>query len=1103
MEWPAKAQETKFGAIRSRGKRRTPSSWSQPKNRQKTAKKPPKPCQSANNGVFPFPTLDSGGMACKSPRNRVWCNSVNGYAQDSVVLEPAEKPTKNRQNRANLLIMVSSRFQRSIQVEWPAKAQETEFGAIRSRGKRKAASNWSQQKNRQNRANLLIMVSSHFQRSIQVEWPAKTQETEFGVIRSRGKRRTASSMSRPIKRQKCSREQNWGNLLILVFFRFQHPIPVEWPAKAQETEFGAIRSRGKRKAASSWSQPKNRQNRANLLIMVSSRFQRSIQVEWPAKARETEFGAIRSRGKRKAASSWSQPKNRQNRANLLIMVSSRFQRSIQVEWPAKAQETEFSAIRSKGKRRTASSLSRPKNRQKTPPKPCQSANNGVFPFPTLDSDGMACKNTGKVEWPAKTQETEFGVIRSRGKRRTASSMSRPKKRQKCSREQNWGNLLILVFFRFQHPIQVEWPAKAQETEFGAIRSRGKRKAASSWSQPKNRQNRANLLIMVSSRFQRSIQVEWPAKAQETEFGAIRSRGKRKAASSWSQPKNRQNRANLLIMVSSRFQRSIQVEWHAKAQETEFGAIRSRGKRKAASSWSQPKNRRNRANLLIMVSSRFQRSIQVEWPAKTQETEFGVIRSRGKRRTASSMSRPIKRQKCSREQNWGNLLILVFFRFQHPILVEWPAKAQETEFGVIRSRGKRRTASSMSRPIKRQKCSREQNWGNLLILVFFRFQHPILVEWPAKAQETKFGAIRSRGKRRTPSSWSQPKNRQKTAKKPPKPCQSANNGVFPFPTLDSGGMACKSPRNRVWCNSVNGYAQDSVVLEPAEKPPKNRQNRANLLIMVSSRFQRSIQVEWPAKAQETEFGAIRSRGKRKAASNWSQQKNRQNRANLLIMVSSHFQRSIQVEWPAKTQETEFGVIRSRGKRRTASSMSRPIKRQKCSREQNWGNLLILVFFRFQHPIPVEWPAKAQETEFGAIRSRGKRKAASSWSQPKNRQNRANLLIMVSSRFQRSIQVEWPAKARETEFGAIRSRGKRKAASSWSQPKNRRNRANLLIMVSSRFQRSIQVEWPAKTQETEFGVIRSRGKRRTASSMSRPIKRQKCSREQNWGNLLILV
>ena len=122
--------------------------------------------------------------------------------------------------------------------------------------------------------------------------------------------------------------------------------------------------------------------------------------------------------------------------------------------------------------------------------------------------------------------------------------------------------------------------------------------------------------------------------------------------------------------------------------------------------------------------------------------------------------------------------------------------------------------------------------------------------------------------------------------------------------------------------------------------------------------------------------------------------------------------------------------------------------------------------------MEWPAKAQETEFGAIRSRGRRKAASSWSQqkktPKKRQNRANLLIMVSSRFQRSIQVEWPAEAQETEFGAIRSRGKRRAGSSCSQPKKppkkRQNRAILLIMVSSHFQRLIQVEWPAKTQET---------------------------------------
>ena len=143
--------------------------------------------------------------------------------------------------------------------------------------------------------------------------------------------------------------------------------------------------------------------------------------------------------------------------------------------------------------------------------------------------------------------------------------------------------------------------------------------------------------------------------------------------------------------------------------------------------------------------------------------------------------------------------MVSSRFQRSIQVEWPAKTQETDFGVIRSRGKRRTALSWSLPKKRQKCSREQNWGNLLILVFFRFQHPIPVKWPAKAQETEFSGIRSMGKRKAASSWSQPK---KNAKKTPKPCQSANNGVFPFPTLDSGGMACKSTGNRVWCNSVN-------------------------------------------------------------------------------------------------------------------------------------------------------------------------------------------------------------------------------------------------------------------------------------------------------------
>ena len=158
------------------------------------------------------------------------------------------------------------------------------------------------------------------------------------------------------------------------------------------------------------------------------------------------------------------------------------------------------------------------------------------------------------------------------------------------------------------------------------------------------------------------------------------------------------------------------------------------------------------------------------------------------------------------------------------------------------------------------------------MVSSRFQRSIQVEWPAKTQETEFGVIRSRhvseGQRRLGVS-------RKTDKKTPKPCQSANNGVFPFPTLDSGGMACKNTGNRVWCNSVKTRKRRAASSwSQPKKTQKKRQNRANLLIMVSSRFQRSIQVEWPAKTQETEFGVIRSRGKRRTASSWSRPKKHQ-------------------------------------------------------------------------------------------------------------------------------------------------------------------------------------------------------------------------------------
>ena len=114
-------------------------------------------------------------------------------------------------------------------------------------------------------------------------------------------------------------------------------------------------------------------------------------------------------------------------------------------------------------------------------------------------------------------------------------------------------------------------------------------------------------------------------------------------------------------------------------------------------------------------------------------------------------------------------------------------------GHHRLRAGRKTAKS---------CSREQNKGNLLILVFSRFQRQIPVEWPAKAQETEFVAIHSKGKRRTSSSSSRPKNSQKLLQGA-KQGQSANTCIFSFPTPDSGGMACKSPRNRVCCNSFQG------------------------------------------------------------------------------------------------------------------------------------------------------------------------------------------------------------------------------------------------------------------------------------------------------------
>ena len=74
MEWPAKAPESDFGAIRTKPKRRRASPSSRPKNHGKLLQGT-KRWLFANTGVFLFPTLDSDGMACKGPRNRLWYHS--------------------------------------------------------------------------------------------------------------------------------------------------------------------------------------------------------------------------------------------------------------------------------------------------------------------------------------------------------------------------------------------------------------------------------------------------------------------------------------------------------------------------------------------------------------------------------------------------------------------------------------------------------------------------------------------------------------------------------------------------------------------------------------------------------------------------------------------------------------------------------------------------------------------------------------------------------------------------------------------------------------------------------------------------------------------
>ena len=152
------------------------------------------------------------------------------------------------------------------------------------------------------------------------------------------------------------------------------------------------------------------------------------------------------------------------------------------------------------------SLSRQKNHQKLlqGAKRGQSANTDIFPFPKHDSGGMACKSQKK------TTLVRFGPCVSAGERRLRAGR---KITRSCSREQNEGNLLTLVFFRYQPLIPVEWPAKAQATEFGAFRScvsageRHRRTGQKTTKSCSREQNEGNLLILVFFCFQSMIKVE--------------------------------------------------------------------------------------------------------------------------------------------------------------------------------------------------------------------------------------------------------------------------------------------------------------------------------------------------------------------------------------------------------------------------------------------------------------------------------------------------------------------------------------------------------------------------------------------------------------------
>ena len=84
------------------------------------------------------------------------------------------------------------------------------------------------------------------------------------------------------------------------------------------------------------------------------------------------------------------------------------------------------------------------------------------------------------------------------------------------------------------------------------------------------------------------------------------------------------------------------------------------------------------------------------------------------------------------------------------------------------------------------CSREQNEALLLMLIFFRFQQWIQMEWPVKAPTERLwcDSYQTQGQE---SPWLAVLGQRQKLLPGAKPGTFANAGIFQVPSVDSGGM----------------------------------------------------------------------------------------------------------------------------------------------------------------------------------------------------------------------------------------------------------------------------------------------------------------------------